>query len=84
MTSALYINLSSCNMATVIEATLVISPPTDEILNLIHTAAIDILDDVNAATDMPLTALAPRASCQEVEREFLNIHRRLVCYPQLI
>ncbi|KAF7877684.1 hypothetical protein EAF04_001355 [Stromatinia cepivora] len=65
-------------MATILEDTLVISPPTDEILNLIHTAAIDIHNDVNAATNVPLTALAPRASCQEVEREFLNIHRRLM------
>ncbi|TEY25158.1 hypothetical protein BOTCAL_1324g00010 [Botryotinia calthae] len=67
-------------MATVIEATLVISSSIDQILNLIYTVAIDILDDVNVATDMPLIVFVLRASCQEVEREFLNIHWRLIRY----
>ncbi|KAJ8058616.1 hypothetical protein OCU04_012793 [Sclerotinia nivalis] len=67
-------------MAAILEARLVISSPTQEILNLINIAAMDIRNDVNAATEVPLTALPPRESCKEIQREFRNIHQRLVRY----
>ncbi|APA13403.1 hypothetical protein sscle_11g081730 [Sclerotinia sclerotiorum 1980 UF-70] len=65
-------------MAAIRETRLIISPPTQEILNLIHIAAMDIWNDVNAATEIPLTALPPRESCKEIQREFRNNHQRLV------